>query len=89
MSSARFGYKPPCKRVFTPGAGAYERPFLMGKAYVNGKNSFSFGVSRKSMNKIFVDKIKKTGDRDMPGAGAYGTFSDFDGLTPSLQTKKE
>jgi hypothetical protein len=32
---------------------------------------YTFGVGRENMNKMFVEDIKKHGDKSLPGPGKY------------------
>ena len=93
MTSNRFGNigigQNDIRNYAPSGQSYYSNNFagMMGKTVSNDlkdvKNntkSYSFGVGRDNMKKIYVDEILRNRKGGSPGPGSYARFSDFSGI---------
>lgn len=77
-TSTRFSYyASPNKQGKQPSPAMYKIKDTFGREGTKPNESFSFGVGRDDMKRLFVEDIKKKGDTNLPGPGRYMPDKNF------------
>jgi len=85
-TSTRFDYyRSPTKETKSPLPSplSYQIKDTFGPTSPKANSQYSFGVGRDDMKRIYVDEIKKHGDKALPGPGKYEHKKTF-GATPGV-----
>lgn len=89
-TSTRFSYyASPQKQGKLPSPSLYKIKDTFGTGAPKTNESYSFGVGRDDMKRLFIEDIKKKGDNNLPGPGRYTAEKNFgsDGLDYSMAKK--